>query len=302
MTPRHVLFACELGNGLRQADRIRPVARGLIAAGHQVSVALPDGAPADQLLELAGLPTIGAPVWRAESPPGFLADNFSDNLLLSEYFTTQSLGDLVRGWLGVSHDAAPDLVIADFAPTAMLSARIACTRRAIIGDGYGFPPAANPLPSLRPWAEVTTARRADADGRALAVVNPVLREHGAAPLRRIGDLFDAEASCLCAFPELDHYENRGEAGYYGEVPAPATGLGVSWPAGSAERALVMMDSRHRPFRPTLAALRHLGLPSVVQAWGMTGELAAELSGPGVVVVSEPLNRDAMLADCDFVIC
>jgi UDP:flavonoid glycosyltransferase YjiC (YdhE family) len=302
MIPRHILFACELGNGLRQADRIRPFAQGLIAAGHRVSVALPDGAPAASLLELAGLPTLTAPAWRAEAPPGFLASNFSDILLLSGYFTTESLGDLARGWLDLFRDAAPDLVVADFAPSAMLAARVAGLRLAAMGDGYGLPPLTNPLPSMRPWAEVTTAQRADSDARALAVVNPVLRELGAAPLRRIGDLFNAGARWLCAFPELDHYENRGDADYFGEVPPPPTGLGVAWPEGTAERALVVMDSRHRPFRPLLAALRRLGLPSVVQAWGMTPALAAELSGPGMVVVTEPLNRDTMLANCDIVVC
>ena len=43
MPERHVIFACELGSGRRQIDRILPVAAGLIAAGHRVSVAMPEG-------------------------------------------------------------------------------------------------------------------------------------------------------------------------------------------------------------------------------------------------------------------
>ena len=35
---------------------------------------------------------------------------------------------------------------------------------------------------------------------------------------------------------------------------------------------------------------------------MTPELAAELSGPTIRVVTEPVNRDAMLAHCDIVAC
>ena len=73
MAGKHVIFACELGNGLRQADRILPIAAGLVAAGHRVSVVMPEGAPAASLIAAAGHPVLTGPSWRAEPPPGFLA-------------------------------------------------------------------------------------------------------------------------------------------------------------------------------------------------------------------------------------
>jgi len=302
MTGQHVLFACELGNGLRQADRIRPLARGLLAAGHRVSVAMPDGAPAADLMVAAGIPVVTGPAWRAEPPPGFLAVNFTDVLYQTGYATPEALGGLLESWLALFQAEAPDLVVADFAPTAMLACRLSGTRLAALGDGYSLPPLTAPLPCMRPWAEIAPTRLAETDGRVIAAINATMATMGGAPIARMADLFTAEATWLCAFPELDHYEGRGEAAYAGEVPPPSGGFAADWPAGSAERVLVIMDSRHRPFRPLLAALAHLGLPAVVQAWGMTPALAAELSGPTTRVVQEPLNRDAMLADCDIVAC
>ena len=302
MAGKHVIFACELGNGLRQADRILPVAAGLVAAGHSVSVALPQGAPAAHLITAAGHPVLTGPSWRAEAPPGFLAANFADVLIQTGYATPEALAELLSGWLTLLRAEAPALVIADFAPTAMLACRVAGIPVAAMGDGYSLPPAVAPLPTMRPWAELPAGTLAETDGRVIAVINPTLRALGARPISRMADLFAAEATWLCTFPELDHYEGRGEADYFGEVPPPGTGMAVEWPAGTAERVLVMMDSRHRPFRPLLRALVHLGLPAVVQAWGMTPELAAELSGPTIRVVTEPVNRDAMLAHCDIVAC
>lgn len=302
MTGRHILFACELGNGLRQADRIRPVAAGLVAAGHRVSVALPEDAPAAELIGIAGYPVVTAPVWRADPPPGFLAVNFADVLLQTGYATPEALEGLLRGWLDLFQVEAPDLVIADFAPTAMLACRVAGLPCVGMGDGYGLPPLTSPLPRMRPWAEIPASALVEADGRVVAAINPTLRALGARPIARLPDLFAARATWLCCFPELDHYEGRGQAEYFGEVPPPSTGFAVEWPAGTAERVLVMMDSRHRPFRPLLRSLARLGLPTVVQAWGMTPALANELSGPLIRVVTEPLNRDAMLADCDIVAC
>ena len=302
MTARHILFACELGNGLRQADRIRPIAQGLLAAGHRVGVALPAEAPAAALIEAAGLPVLESPAWRAEAPPGFLAVNFSDVLFQTGYATPEALEGLVSQWLRLFEEDRPDLVVADFAPTAMLAARVAGIRTAALGDGYSLPPPTHPLPCMRPWADIAAATLTETDGRVLAAINVVLGQLGQRRIARMADLFAAEATWLCTFPELDHYEGRGEADYFGEVPPPARGFGVDWPPGSAERVLVMMDSRHQPFRPLLAALARLGLPTVVQAWGMTPDLAAELTGPTTRVVTEPLNRDVMLAHCDMVAC
>jgi UDP:flavonoid glycosyltransferase YjiC (YdhE family) len=193
-------------------------------------------------------------------------------------------------------------VVADFAPTAMLACRVAGIRVAAMGDGYSLPPHATPLPPMRPWADVPAAQLTEADGVLLAAINTTLRAAGARPLARVAELFAAEATWLCTFPELDHYEGRGEADYFGEVPPPSAGFAVDWPPGSAERVLVMIDSRHRPFRPLLRALAELGLPAVVQAWGMTREVAVTLSGPTIRLVTEPVNRDAMLAQCDLVAC
>jgi UDP:flavonoid glycosyltransferase YjiC (YdhE family) len=302
MPDRHVIFACELGNGLRQADRILPVAAGLVAAGHRVSVAMPDEAPAARLIAAAGHRVLIGPSWRAEPPPGFLAANFADVLLQTGYATPEALTSLLAGWLALFQAEAPTLVVADFAPTAMLACRVARLPVAAMGDGYGLPPTTAPLPCMRPWADVTAATLAETDGRMIAVINPTLRAMRAPLITRVADLFAAEATWLCTFPELDHYEGRGEADYMGEIPPPGAGIAVDWPAGTAERVLVMMDSRHRPFRPLLRALAHLRLPAVVQAWGMTPDLAAELSGPTTRVVTEPVNRDAMLADCDIVAC
>lgn len=302
MAGRHVIFACELGNGLRQADRILPVTAGLIAVGHRVSVAMPEGAPAAAMIEAAGHPVLVSPSWRAEPPPGFLAANFADVLIQTGYATPEALSDLLSGWLTLFRAQTPALVIADFAPTAMLACRVADVPCIAMGDGYSLPPATEPLPSMRPWAELPPGTLAATDGRVIAVINPTLRALKARPISRMADLFAAEAAWLCTFPELDHYEGRGEAAYYGEVPPSGAGTAVAWPPGSGERVLVMMDRRHRPFHPLLRALAHLGLPTVVQAWGMTAELAGELSGPTTRVVIEPVDRDAMLADCDILAC
>ncbi len=299
---KRILFACELGNGVRQAEQIVPVAAGLIAAGHEVRVAVPPDVAAVPILRAAGLTVLDAPAWRAEPPPGFLASTYADVLLVTGYATQDALWGLLRGWAGVLSTAAPDLVFAALAPTAMLASRIAGLPVATIGDGYALPPPAEPLPSMRPWAEVPAEYFLSAEGRVLPVINACLRADGAEPLLSLADLFATEASYLCSFPELDHYEGRGEADYCGQVFGASTGIGFAWPPGTAERVFVAMDGRHRPFRALLNALAALGLPTVVQATGISVEQAAALERPGLLVHAATLDRSAALADCDIVAC
>ena len=58
------------------------------------------------------------------------------------------------------------------------------------------PPSLAPLPSMRPWGEISQEDRAETDGRAIAVINSALIRLGARPIRRMADQFQTVASYL----------------------------------------------------------------------------------------------------------
>ena len=119
-TPKRVLLACELGTGPRALDRLLPLATGLAAAGHSITLALRDPRISAGFAESDGWATVVAPAWRAAPPPGFLATGFADILLQCGYATPEALRGLLAGWRQLFTTAQPDLLIADFSPTAML--------------------------------------------------------------------------------------------------------------------------------------------------------------------------------------
>lgn len=302
MTSRTILLACELGSGQRQADRFLPIAAGLASAGHRITIAMPQGMPVLSRITAAGFLVVDAPVWRAEPPPGFIANTFADILLHSGYATPDALGGLLAGWLGLLRATSPALVVADFAPTALLACRMAGVPYVLLGDGFTLPPATDPLPPMRPWADGPPPNLHGTEGRLLAAINVALRAEGGTPLGRLCDLFaGAQDHLLCTFPELDHYQGRGEAMYFGEVFAPSTGRPAIWPTGTAERAYVAVSPGLKAFRSVVAALARLGLPAIVTAPGLSANEAAALTGPTTHVVADPPDRDATLAQCDFVI-
>jgi UDP:flavonoid glycosyltransferase YjiC (YdhE family) len=201
----------------------------------------------------------------------------------------------------VLEQAEPALVVADFAPTAMLAARMAGVATACVGDGFSLPPLSVPLPDMRAWAGVAADEIDSVEGRVLAVINARLGAAGARGLRNLCDLFAEVPSFLCAFAELDHYAGRGDGAYYGAVFPPSAGQDAVWPAGEGRRVYVDLDPRHPALPSIVDVLDRLGLPSLVQGAGMAVGQADGLERR-LVQVSGTANRAALLAGSDFVLC
>lgn len=299
MAGKRLLLAAELPRGSATLARLLPLAMAMADRGHDVTLAVP--AEAEAAAAEAGFPVLDAPHWTARPPAGFLAVNYGDLLLNSGWAAPDALGGLMDGWATLLAQTTPDLMVVDFAPTAMLAARVAGIPMAAVGDGYTLPPLTVPLPVLRPWADAPPEAPDSIDGRVLAVANARLAALKAHELRRLRDLFDGVPSFLCAFPELDHYRDRGETDYYGPIFPAYRGPAAVWPQGDGDRTYVELDSRH-PALPGIAeSLDRLGLPSLIQSAGMTSHQADALER-GMVQMTTTANRTSLFAGCKFVIC
>jgi UDP:flavonoid glycosyltransferase YjiC (YdhE family) len=304
MTGKRVLLAAEFVRGGATIARLLPLAVALADRGHDVTLALP--AELTSAVAAAGFPIVDAPRWSVPPPPGFVALSYADLLMHGGYAAPDALRGLMTGWQQVLHRTTPDLLIADFAPTAMLTARVAGVAMAAVGDGLSLPPLTAPLPTMRPWADVAADALASVEGRILAVINARLGTLQARELRRLRDLFDGVSAFLCTFPELDHYPNRADGIWYGEVFAPSRGPAAVWPAGTGERVYVDLDPRHPALPAIVEALGRLGLPTLVQAGvsqaGGMGARQADAIERGAIQVTTTTNRASVLSGCDMVIC
>jgi hypothetical protein len=297
---KRILLAGELSRGTATANRLLPLAVALAGRRHEITLALPP--PLNTAVAASvGIPMRESPVWGLPPPPGFIAITYADLLQLGGYATPGSLNPLLDSWSALLAQTAPDLLITDFAPTAMLAARLAGIPQAVVGDGYSLPALERPMPLLRPWAEVAPGAVADAEGRVLAVIDACLTGRNVPGLRALRDLFRGVPSFLCTFPELDHYPIRTEGEWYGEVFLASAGPHGEWPEGHGERVYVDLDARHPAIGPLIEVLSRLGLPALLQGSGMTEALAAEIAKPTVRVTTSG-NRPALMAGSDIVIC
>src|SRR5688572_18041129 len=146
-----VLCAWEFGGDLGHVRRWMPIARELRAGGHEPLLVFRDlaslGEAARESFDWFQAPLLRAPARQNPSPL-----NASDILLNLGYDDAAGLAGALRAWLSLVELAKPDLVVADYAPTALLAARAARLPRLTIGTGFSVPRLGDPLPSLRDWA------------------------------------------------------------------------------------------------------------------------------------------------------
>jgi len=121
-----ILFAWELGGNLGHVMRMRTVARALRERGHDVSLHK-EPSPRSSAPDLPREP--------ASYPEILLHYGFADPAALT---------DGVRRWRSLYAQAAPDLIVFDHAPTALLAARGLGIPRVLLGTGFAFAAACHP--------------------------------------------------------------------------------------------------------------------------------------------------------------
>ena len=302
----HIHFAWELGGGLGHAGRLKPLAQEAVRRGHRVTMSLRDLVHTNALLHDVEVPRFQAPIWLhsvhgVPSPPASLAEI----LLTCGYLNADALHGLVIGWQHLLGTLKPDLLVADYAPTAMLAARVLGIRSAAIGIGFFIPPDVSPMPCLRDWESIQPGRLAHADAQMLGSINGVLQRLGGAPLQRAAQALHGDTPLALTWPELDHYgRDQLPAGqrWWGPSMLPTAGAPPAWPAGSGPRVFAYLKSTHPDHVALLNALVQRGcrtvcyLPDV--ALGARPPVASKL----ISYATGPVDLALALPDCELCIC
>ena len=118
-----ILFAWELGEGLGHVGPLQSVARELSAAGHRAVFAVRDVVGSRALLKDEDCPVLQAPRWSKGPIRGGLRPvNYADILVDRGFSNVDGLAAMVAAWQDLIDLVKPDLVVADYSPTACLTA------------------------------------------------------------------------------------------------------------------------------------------------------------------------------------
>lgn len=298
-----ILLVWELGGDYGHIGHLLPLALELRARGHEVALVLRDLAHAENLLQPHGLRAYQAPLWQAEVgglPPPL---NYTEMLLRFGFYSADLLSAMARAWRNLFELLQPDLLVFDHSPTALLASRGLGIPRLMLGNGFFSPPREAPLPPFAWWSrEVPAARLADSEQRVTAVANGVLDRLAAPRLGCVADLFEVEADCIAAFPELDHYPARPAAAYVGPLFSLRAAAPAQWPAGPGPRVFAYLKPAHRAFEPMLAALGALDAPVLVHAPGVSARTMKTHQSATLSFSVAPVDMEAARAGCELAVC
>jgi UDP:flavonoid glycosyltransferase YjiC (YdhE family) len=296
------IFAWELGGELGHARRTLQVARELRVLGHETAFVFLDlaslGAPGNE-----GLEWFQAPIVPPSRAPSRAPLNPSEILLNRGWGDANGVAGALRGWLGLYALWKPDVVVADYAPGAQLAARAAGVPRVAIGSGFSTPAAHDPMPAMRSWIATDESALRRLDAQLLAAIRQAYaRVTTAPPPEHASELFRAEATLVCSWPEIDPFGPREDVEYLGPQDDPRAGASESWRSESRPRILAYLKPRDPRFAALLDALRAVAAESIVAAPGLPPPQVAALSSEKLRIHGEPLALDGLMEGADLCVC
>ncbi len=315
------LLAWELGDGLGHASRFRPLAQGLRAQGHEVDLMLREIVHARSVLGDLGLRLLQAPFWMHQTVGGPNPSiSLTEILVGNGYLQPDHLDGLAQGWLAALDLIRPDVLVADYAPTATIAAHIKGIPVAAVGGGFCLPPDASPLPPFRTWEPIEPGRIAYWEQRVTQTVNTVLARHGAPAVPRLSAIFRGDKPLLCCWPELDPYlrhEQRHDQRHDQRHTPPAAagdvdaGLGPTflneggeapiWPEGDGPRVFAYVRSTHGDLLALLQALEQSGCRTLCYLPEVAAGRPAPLVSPRIRYAGRPVDLAQALPQADLLI-
>lgn len=235
-----------------------PLAKALARRGHTVHLALRDLSRTSDLLRACGGSVWQAPVFLHRVgglPP--VTVNLSEILAGVGYTHPDVVEGMTLGWLSLIDRLSIDLVLADYAPGAVLAAHLRGRPSMTLGLGFFVPPDATPLPSIVPWMAVPAQRLSGADAAVLRSVNRVCEQLGGPPMRSVAQLLRGDHPMLTTWPELDHFDpalRTAADSFIGPNEDPADGMAPQWPAGDGPRVTAYLKAAHPLHAQVLQAL------------------------------------------------
>lgn len=299
-----ILYAWELGGGLGHLSRFRPIAHALMARGHRIVIASNTLSSAEMVFGADEVRYVQAPLSNIAAGIGPKPPmNYTEILVTCGYLNVPSLTAFVRGWRELFELLAPDLLIADHSPSALLAAHTVGLCRAVIGTGFCSPPRVSPLPHLRPWITLPPRRFAMGERNTVASMNQVIERFGGETLSQVADLFRyAREDFLLTFKEFDHYRWRRDAEYWGPLVSEGQGAVPSWPGGDGPKVFAYLKPGHPHFLPILKQLRDTGARLLVYAGALRPRVLKEFESPRIAFSAQPLDILRVAAECDAAVC
>lgn len=295
-----VLLTWELGGGLSHMARLGEIGKGLVQRGLQVYAAIRDLRYVDQVFGAADIKATLCPV--KEHVGGHQRQILSYAHLLRNigFESVEELLPRANAWRSLFEALAPDLIVFEHSPTALLAARNLPVKRVLVGSGFTIPPNVSPLPVIRQSPGFGAEQLASDERAILNQANAVLSDWGEPQLSSLSQLYyPNQGAFLSTFPELDAFGFRDDVRYLGVVPFGG-GDKPEWPSRHGKKVFVYL----KPFKYLellLQVLKGFPVQSLVYAPDVNQSLKEQYDSSSMRFVSYPVDMELVAEQCDVAI-
>ena len=297
-----ILLVWELGGGFGHIGGFIPLAEELKRRGHEPILVLRNLVPVETLAAGADIPLLQAPLWQGagrQTAP----KSYAEILSCFGFFDVKGLTSMVNAWRNLFSLTAPDLILFDHAPTALLASRGLPAPRALYGTGFFSPPRVTPFPPMRWWRQHSRQHLVEIESKVLATANTVLRRYDLPPMKQLTNVFDVEEDFLCTLREFDHYPKRGgNPQYWGPRNRIGAGREPVWPAGTGRKVFAYLDTKFKDLEKLLQTFSTLPARFLVYAPGISQQQVERYQAAHVAFSPDPINFEKIGGQCDAGIC
>lgn len=296
---KRVLLTWEIGAGLGHMTRLSALARSLTARGYTVTAALRDLSRAHLLFADLPVTLLQAPTWLHKVTMQRPVACLPDTLLLSGYFDSGALSSLVRAWDGLLTLVKPDLMICDYAPTALLASHNLGIPRFVVGPGFAEPAPGHPVADWRPHT-VADGLAARQEQQLLEIINPLLPRQGDA-LTRLADLYQVDGTFITNFPDLDVYNGQRHNAVYCPLQHSANNNPAQWPDGDGPGIVAYLNPDYSETQPLMRALADSGARVVVVCPDRRASLLQPFASARLHLASTVIDLQRTIGEADLLI-
>lgn len=204
------MFVWELGDNFGHLSRNIPIAKALRSVGYDINFVCRNLRISAQLLQKNLFGYFQAPLSLYFNNPNLPETaSYGEMLFRLGYADVGNLLGVLEGWINLPYVLNPKVIILDYAPIALLAARITKIPVVAIGAGFEMPPFVTPSPWRITDQNVDEDRIFKAESCVLNTFNSILSMIKQEPLNCLADLYKNIPIALTTFSELEHYSAIG---------------------------------------------------------------------------------------------
>lgn len=297
---KRILLAWELGGNYGHIAKLLPVAEHLRQCGHELLFVIKDATEAGPLLESAGFCYILTPKHAAGKKRATPPASFIDILDRAGFGSAEILTELVTAWRRIYASFQPDVIIAQYAPLTVFTARLAAISCLQLNTGFEYPPENEPFPCFRPNLRRTKEQLLAKEAALLESVNLFCVGNDCSPLAKMQDVIKADINLLVTFPEMDHYRGRRAGHFIGPISIVEEGISLSWTGRKTHRIFLYVRNFSQ-LELILETLKSSDAEVIACIPGVSETLLAAFAGGAIRIYPTMVRLAEILAKADLVI-